>query len=165
MRKVNSLDYSTGMHMKRNAVYNCTTENKALVLKDMDLFNTYPKVVLEKILKATRQISREHNTENHCVQEDGWDNLISFNYIPAQRKSFCTCRLQEEQRQRVEAYFCNPTAIHPSFGSRLAWTLHIAQLCLHPLWGEESQDNYAANSSKKGKIAETVFSFPPELSW
>lgn len=83
MRKVNSLDYSTGTHMKRNAMYNCTTENKALVLKDMDLFNTYPKVVLEKILKATRQISREHNTENHCVQEDRWDNLISFNYIPA----------------------------------------------------------------------------------
>lgn len=65
---------------------------------------------------------------------------------------------------RVEAegggLFLHPTAIHLSCGSRLAWTLHIAQLCLHPLGEEGSQDNYPANLSKIDKIAETVFSFP-----
>lgn len=120
MRKVNSLDYSRGVHMKRNAVYNCIIENKALVLKDMDLFNTYPKVVLEKILKATRQISGEHNTENNCVQENGWDNLISFNYIPARGKALLymqiTRRTEAEGRGLFLQPYCNSPFIWIKIG-------------------------------------------------
>ena len=44
----------------------CTAGNKALFVKDMDLFRNYSKVVLEKILKATGQINK-HNTESICV--------------------------------------------------------------------------------------------------
>lgn len=62
--------------------------------------------------------------------------------------------------QKVGVYFCNLTAIHPSFGSSLAWTLHVTQLCLHPLGEEGSQDDYAANLSKIDKIAATMCSFP-----
>lgn len=55
-------------------------------MKAMDLFKKHPKVVLEKMLKATGQISKQHNTESSCVWGNGQDDLISVNYHPAQRK-------------------------------------------------------------------------------
>lgn len=142
----------------------CVTRNKVLVVKDTDLLKNYPEVVLEKILKTPGQISKKHSTESNCIEGNEWDNLISFNYIPAQRKRSFHSPDYKKSRGEGRGSFLQSYCNHPSFGSRLAWSLHRAQLCLHPLGEEGSQDNYPANISKTDKIAKTVFSFLPKLS-
>ena len=79
-----------------------------MVAKDMDLLKNCPKVILEKILKTPGQISQKHNTESSCVEGNEWDNLISFNYIPAQRKRSFTTQITRRAEVECRVSFLQP---------------------------------------------------------
>lgn len=79
----------------------------------MDLFKKHPKVVLEKMLKATGQISKQHNTESSCVWGNGQDDLISVNYHPAQRKKVLEIQITRRADAESRGLFLQPDCNSP----------------------------------------------------
>lgn len=83
----------------------------------MDLFKKHPKVDLEKMLKATGQISKQHNTECNCLWGNGQDDLISVNYNPAQRKK-SLLEIQITRRADAES---RGLFLQPYYNSPFIW--------------------------------------------